>query len=100
MAKTIEEAVYVLFEDMDFNALIFWANQLKIAHDEEEWFDDEWIDKESALKQEVSDAMIKVFEKGNNEPRQSKGSVSKRPSLRVHGKLTCESDRVVEHDPE
>lgn len=64
MAKTIEEAVYAIFEDMDFEILIIWANLYKVEHDEDSWLDDEWTDKESSLRQEVSDAMIKVFEKG------------------------------------
>lgn len=65
MAKMIEEAVYELYEEMAFNILIIWADLYKVEHDEEDWLDDEWTDKECALRGEVSDAAIKVFEKGS-----------------------------------
>ena len=67
MAKTIEEVIYQMYGTMDFDDLIVWADLYKVAHFEEEWLDDEWSDKEDALRGEVADAAIKVFEKGSAE---------------------------------
>lgn len=65
MAKTVEEAIYQLYAYMSFLELIVWADLYKVEHNEDEWVDDEWPDKENALRQEVSDAAIRVFEKGS-----------------------------------
>ena len=67
MPKTVEEVIYELYEAIAFDTLIVWANFYKVEHNEEEWSDDEWPDKESVLRQEVSDAAIRVFEKGSKE---------------------------------
>lgn len=66
MAKTVEEVIYQLYETMDFDDLIVWAELYKVEHSKvTEWLDDEWPDNESALRQKVSDAAIAVFEKGS-----------------------------------
>ncbi len=36
MAKTIEEAVYQVFGDIDFEVLIAWADLYKVEHHKDE----------------------------------------------------------------
>ncbi len=39
-----------LVEDMPFDTLILWADLLGVEHNEKQWFDDEWPDKENELR--------------------------------------------------
>jgi hypothetical protein len=47
-------------EDLTFDALIIWADILKVEHDEGMWLDDEWPDRESELRTKVAEAMERV----------------------------------------
>lgn len=58
MAKTVEDKVYELFDDMDFDTLVKWADVLEVEHHESEWTKSEWTDLESELRQEVSNTMV------------------------------------------
>ena len=44
-------------ELMGFRALVNWADKLGVPHDEDQWLDDEWPDKENELRVAVAEAM-------------------------------------------
>ncbi len=68
MPRTVEDIIAELYDAMDFDMLISWADLLNVEHDKEHWLDDECTDKESALRQEVAEAAIKVFEEHSTHP--------------------------------
>lgn len=43
---------------LKFESLIILADILKVPHNEEQWFDDEWLDKEDDLRVVVGEAMF------------------------------------------
>jgi hypothetical protein len=45
---------------LSFDSLIVEAENLGVPHDEEQWLDDEWPDKEDALRVEVINALNKL----------------------------------------
>ncbi len=45
---------------MCFDSLIKWAIELNVPERHAEWLDDEWQDKEDALRVAVAEAMEKV----------------------------------------
>lgn len=65
MGNTIEDAMTELFNDVTFETLIVWADLLKIEHDEENWLDDEWTEKEDALRQRLTEFATTVLEEGS-----------------------------------
>lgn len=65
MGNTIEDAMTELFNDVTFETLIAWADLLKIEHDEENWLDDEWTEKEDALRQRLTEFATTVLEEGS-----------------------------------
>ena len=44
-------------QSMSFDELIMEADMLGVDHDEEHWLDDEWPDKEDALRVDVISAV-------------------------------------------
>jgi len=59
MPLTVEMVVAQLFDDMSFDVLIDWADILGVEHCELLWLDDEWPDKESELKLQCTEALIR-----------------------------------------
>ena len=51
-------------EDLEFGVLIGWADILAVDHNENEWLDDEWPDREDELRAEVADALFVAGERG------------------------------------
>ena len=49
MSNVVENAMVSLFDDMTVETLVIWADLFKIEHDEENWLDDEWTDKENEM---------------------------------------------------
>jgi len=47
-------------ESLPFSTLLIWADIVKVPHDEDQWIDDEWPDKEDELRVAVAEAMGKV----------------------------------------
>ena len=58
--KTIEDIVDQLFENMDFDTLIIWANELDVEVNYPP-LDDMWPDWENELRVEVAETMLKVI---------------------------------------
>jgi len=46
-------------EDMSFGALIAYCNIYGVDHDEEQWLDDEWHDKESELRVKLMEVLCR-----------------------------------------
>lgn len=66
MTLTVDDAVDQVFDSMNFETLIGWANILNVTHDEDTWLDDEWPDKEGELRVQIAAAMIKKLERHND----------------------------------
>ena len=47
-------------DDLHFEALIDFCNIYKVPHNETEWLDDEWPDKEDELRTKLAEAMTKA----------------------------------------
>lgn len=62
MPLTVEDVIDLLFDEMDFEKLIGWADVLEVPHDEETWFKGEWLDRESELRVQVGAALTKLLE--------------------------------------
>jgi len=60
MSDTIEDIVDQLFENMDFDTLIIWANELDVEVNYPP-LDDMWPDWENELRVEVAETMLKVI---------------------------------------
>ncbi len=54
-------------DDLPFDVLIEWANILGVEHDEKQWLDDEWPEKDSEQRAKVAEAMEKVGKKAQAE---------------------------------
>lgn len=65
MAQVEEDKVYELFDDIDFELLIKWADVLGVNTNVSEWPKSEWTDLESELRQEVSNTMVGILTKGD-----------------------------------
>ncbi len=61
---TITGLIEQFVEDLDFDMLIDWADILNVEHDEKNWLDDEWPDKENELRVAVAEAMRNIGKKG------------------------------------
>ena len=59
--KDIDDVIDKIFDCIDFDELIIWANALGVDHDEEFWLDDMWPDAEAELNVKVSEALLKAF---------------------------------------
>ena len=57
---TIDDLTAQYADDLSFDALIIWADILHIDHDEKQWLDDMWPDKESELRTVVAEAMANL----------------------------------------
>ena len=57
-------------DSLDFDTLIAWCGILGVAHDEDQWLDDQRPDKESELRTRVGEAMRLV---GTDEKRETSG---------------------------
>ena len=53
----VSDICLMLVEDMAFDTLLTWAETLAVPHDVRFWLDDEWPDKEDALRVAVAEAM-------------------------------------------
>jgi len=62
---TITDLIDQFISDLEFDVLIAWADMLKVPHDEDMWFDDEWPDREDELRVKVAGALGQVGEKQN-----------------------------------
>jgi len=56
--KTIEDVIDQLFENMDFDNLIIWADTLEVEHNEKLWLDDMWPDHETDLRVKVAETFL------------------------------------------
>lgn len=54
-------------EDLAFDSLLIEADNLGVFHDDKCWFDDEWPDKEDALRVEVIEALYKSLAKARED---------------------------------
>lgn len=59
----MDDLIDQFVEDLEFDVLVCWADTLGIEHDEKQWLDDDWPDKDSELRTSVGDAMRKVGKK-------------------------------------
>ena len=57
---TLNDFVTQFVEDLDFDVLIGWADMFGIDHDYKSWLDDDYPDKESELREQLVEAMLKV----------------------------------------
>ena len=60
---SLDDLINQFTEDLDFDALIGWADLFGIDHDYKSWFDDDYPDKESELRGQLAEAMNKVGKK-------------------------------------
>jgi hypothetical protein len=52
----IDDLINQFTEDLAFDALLIWA----VEHNQEQWLDDDWPDKENELRTAVAEAMERV----------------------------------------
>jgi len=57
---TINDFAAQFVEDLSFDVLLIWADILDVDHDEKQWLDDMWPDKESELRTAVAEAMANL----------------------------------------
>ncbi len=48
---------------LDLDALVVWADTLKVEHGRDTWIDDDYPDKEDDLRGRVVDAFVRLGEK-------------------------------------
>lgn len=60
---TLEVLAANFVDALDFSTLIAWADMLNVEHDEDEWLDDQWPDRETSLRVAVVEALLKVGSK-------------------------------------
>jgi len=53
----IDDLIDQFVEDIDFDTLIMWADTLGVEHDEGQWLDDMWPDRDNDLRMSVGNAM-------------------------------------------
>ncbi len=59
----LDDLIVQLVEDLELGSLIGWADIFGVEHDEEQWLDDEWPDREDELRVAVAEAMQRVGKK-------------------------------------
>jgi len=57
----IEGVIDQMLEDAVFEDLIIWADTFDIPHNEDEWFDDEYPDRQSELIQKITQELLKAI---------------------------------------
>ena len=63
LAAKMSELATQFVDDLSFDVLIGWADVLGVEHDEKQWLDDMWPEKESELRVEVAEAMERIGKK-------------------------------------
>lgn len=58
----VDTIVDLVFENIEFENLIDWADWLEVEHDENMWLDDMWPDYEEQLKVDVAEALRKAID--------------------------------------
>jgi hypothetical protein len=56
----MDDLISQFTEDLTFDALLVWADILKIEHNHEQWLDDDYPEKESELRTAMAEAMERV----------------------------------------
>jgi hypothetical protein len=56
----IEDLIDQFCEDLTEDALFIWCDILKVEHDEDTWFDDQWPDKSGKLRTRLAEAMERI----------------------------------------
>ena len=59
----IEDLITQFVDDLSFDVLLSWADMLGVEHDEKQWLDDEWPNRDSELRVEVGEAMESIGKK-------------------------------------
>ena len=57
---TIDGLATQFVEELEFDTLLIWADIFCVDHDEKQWLDDMWPDKESELRTAVAEAMAEL----------------------------------------
>lgn len=63
MILNLQDLIETFVEKLDFDLLIGWADMLKVPHNEDEWFDDDYVDREDTLRVAIAEAMMQVGRK-------------------------------------
>lgn len=56
--STIDDFIANFVDALDFDTLLTWADITRVEHNETEWFDDEWPDREAELRDNVVEALM------------------------------------------